>query len=317
MSTHISSTALVFAAIGLGVSLPAADLRVPIHCEAVAPIQADPWNGTDLALAIRHRPTGIALRLVPAASYTRGSPAGEAGREPDETPQRTTLSRPFYLGVHEVTMEEWEKVMGEPAAAWIGRHGGRLPQAATGSALPMTWVSWEDATAFCRKLGPGFRLPTEAEWELACRAGTTGPFAGDPATMAWTPERSGDRPMDAIRLLQQAQTQDPENGYERIYISGLLAAGCRPRPVGTLAANPWGFHDLHGNVWEWCHDWYGPYPVGAVTDPTGPTTGKRRVNRGGSWAEIQLAARSAQRMADPPEARGMNLGFRIALDTPR
>ena len=152
---------------------------------------------------------------------------------------------------------------------------------------PVERVTWEDATEFCRQLssfpeevaaGRTYRLPTEAQWEYACRAGTKTAFAGDLNEMAWY-------------------------GYY---------SGSKTNPVGTKKANGWGLYDMHGNAWEWCRDRYGEYPNGSATDPTGVTTGSNRVNRGGSWFSPAANCRSALRNWNAPDDRDNDLGFRPA-----
>jgi formylglycine-generating enzyme required for sulfatase activity len=152
-------------------------------------------------------------------------------------------------------------------------------------------VSWNDAVEFCRKLtdreraagrlpeGYVYTLPTEAQWEYACRAGTTGAYAGDLGAMGWYKDNSGST----------------------------------THPVGQKRANAWGLYDMHGNVWEWCLDWKGDYPSGNVTDPTGPSSGSHRIVRGGSWINAALYARSANRLWFSPGFRRNFLGFRVAL----
>jgi formylglycine-generating enzyme required for sulfatase activity len=163
---------------------------------------------------------------------------------------------------------------------------------------PVEVVSWDDAQEFCKKLsatsGKTVRLPTEAEWEYACRAGTTtayyfGDDDKDLAGYAWF----GDKP---------------------------TVAGCQPansngvsHPVGEKKPNAWGLYDLYGNVWEWCQDWYGPYQAGAVTDPQGPAQGTERVVRGGAWYDNSITCRSAFRHHYIPTRRGGNLGFRVVV----
>jgi formylglycine-generating enzyme required for sulfatase activity len=162
-----------------------------------------------------------------------------------------------------------------------------------GANAPVEGVSWDDAQEYCRKLtereraagrlpaGYEYSLPTEAQWEYACRAGTTGPYAGngDLSSMGWYDDNSGST----------------------------------THPVGQKQANAWGLYDMHGNVWEWCHDWYGSYPGGAVTDPTGASSGSYRVGRGGSWNLDAGFCRSALRIILDPSNRFINLGFRLAL----
>ena len=148
---------------------------------------------------------------------------------------------------------------------------------------PWRQVSWDDCQAFCRKLGAGFRLPTEAEWEYACRAGTKGPYAGNLDDLAWYGENSGKT----------------------------------THPVGQKKPNAWGLYDMHGNVWEWCSDWYGDYPAGAVTDPTGPGTGSLRVIRGGSWHDDAGHCRSAHRDGFSPGYPDDRLGLRLAFSPDR
>ena len=183
-----------------------------------------------------------------------------------------TLTTPFYMGKHEVTQEQWEALM------------GKNPSTTKGAKLPVTNVSWEDCQEFIKKLNAktdgGYRLPTEAEWDYACRAGTTTAYSfGDKIT-----------PKDANYL-------DSKIG--------------KPVAVGSYKPNAFGLFDMHGNVWEWCEDWHGEYPF-AVTDPKGPATGNRRVIRGGSSGYYGSFARSSNRYYSLPTNRGSLGGFRLA-----
>ena len=183
-----------------------------------------------------------------------------------------TLTKPFYMGKHEVTQEQWEALM------------GKNPSTTKGAKLPVTNVSWEDCQEFIKKLNAktdgGYRLPTEAEWDYACRAGTTTAYSfGDKIT-----------PKDANYL-------DSKIG--------------KPVAVGSYKPNAFGLFDMHGNVWEWCEDWHGEYPF-AVTDPKGPATGNRRVVRGGSSGYYGSFARSSDRYYSLPTNRGSLGGFRLA-----
>ena len=183
-----------------------------------------------------------------------------------------TLTKQFYMGKHEVTQEQWEALM------------GKNPSTTKGAKLPVTNVSWEDCQEFIKKLNAktdgGYRLPTEAEWDYACRAGTTTAYSfGDKIT-----------PKDANYL-------DSKIG--------------KPVAVGSYKPNAFGLFDMHGNVWEWCEDWHGEYPF-AVTDPKGPATGNRRVIRGGSSGYYGSFARSSNRYYSLPTNRGSLGGFRLA-----
>lgn len=217
---------------------------------------------------------GVRLDLVWIAPgrYVRGSPAREAGRREDETAHGVVLSRGFWMSVCEVTQAQWTRVM------------GANPSFFEGSNRPVESVSWEEVQRFLEiiseRAGGCFRLPTEAEWEYACRAGTTSETAGDLAAMAW-----------------YAATSEGST-----------------RPVGEKQPNAWGLHDMHGNVAEWCQDWYGPYPRGTVHDPPGPASGLRRVVRGGSWLSEPRHCRSAARQAELPDTRSSTIGFRVVRE---
>jgi formylglycine-generating enzyme required for sulfatase activity len=196
---------------------------------------------------------------------------------------QVTLTKPFELGVYEVTQEQYEKVM-----------VGTTPSRIKGSQNPVENVSWNDAVEFCRKLSelPGekkagyvYRLPTEAEWDYACRAGTTTAYSfGDSESelgdYAWHYKNSRDT----------------------------------THPVGGKKPNPWGLYDMHGNVSEWCQDWHGSYPSGSVTDPTGAASGSSRVLRGGSFLNLSSGVRSANRYNNQPDTRHntYGVGFRPA-----
>ena len=159
---------------------------------------------------------------------------------------------------------------------------GNNPSSHEGDNLPVEYVSWKDCQEFIRRvnvsLNCGVRLPTEAEWEYACRAGTSGPYAGaDLDSMGWYEDNSG----------------------------------WDTHPVGQKSPNAWGFYDMHGNVWEWCDDWYGEYPSGSVTDPAGSASGHDRVERGGCWINPSHCCRSAYRDYSYPGHRSGYLGFRL------
>ena len=226
---------------------------------------------------------GLAVRWIPAGRFTMGSPSSEEGRYPDETQHEVVLTRGFFLAETECTQGQWEAVM------------GGSPSNFKGTDRPVEQVSWGEALEYCQKLttkqraegilpdGWEWRLPTEAEWEYAARAGTTGPRYGELEAIAWWSGNSGSE----------------------------------THPVSQKAANAWGLHDMMGNVWEWCSDWSGDYSTGSVTDPTGPSSGSYRVSRGGSWLNVARYARSAYRGRFGPGGRSNNLGFRPALSSVR
>ena len=215
---------------------------------------------------------GIKLEmvLIPAGKFLRGSPASEKGRSADETQHEVTLTKPFYMSKYEITQEQWEGVMGENRSQ------------VKGAKLPVTDVSWEDCQEFIKKLNAktngGYRLPTEAEWEYACRAGTTTAYS-----------------------VGASLTNTEAN-----------IAGESIKEVGSYKPNAFGLYDMHGNVWDWCEDWYANYPAGALTDPKGPGTGTSRVLRGGSFYNYESFARSSSRSNLSPTFRHYIVGFRLA-----
>jgi len=232
---------------------------------------------------------GVSFKMVriPAGEFMMGSPSNEPGRDSDEGPQhRVRISRDFWLGQTEVTQGLWKAVMGSNPSYFKN----------CGDDCPVEQVSWNDCQEFIRKLngmvsGGNFRLPTEAEWEYGCRAGTTTPF------------HTG-------RCLNADQAN-----YDGNYpYSGCSKGQYRKRTVkaGSFGPNAWGLYDMHGNVWEWCQDWKGDYPSGSVTDPTGPSSGSYRVLRGGSWNYYARYCRSAGRYWDAPGIRDIYDGFRLA-----
>jgi formylglycine-generating enzyme required for sulfatase activity len=232
--------------------------------------------------------TGIELVLLPAGRFTMGSPPAEAGREAQETAHEVVLSRAFYLGRTEVTQAQWERVMGPHPSSFPG-----CP------ACPVESVSARDVAEFLdrieRRTGERLRLPTEAEWEYACRAGTTTAYStGDTLTTAQA--NFDDAPGDAVPSARDRR---------------------RPLPVASYPPNPWGLHDLHGNVWEWTADPHCPYPEGPLADPVARCDSPLRVIRGGSWAFAADSARCALRYTHRPGDSGPSLGFRLARSSDR
>ena len=225
---------------------------------------------------------------ITGGTFMMGSPADEPSRSNDEVRHQVTVSS-FFMGKYEVTQKEWREVM------------GNNPSHFKGDNLPVEQVSWYEAVEYCNKrsrregLTPaytingtnvswnrnasGCRLPTEAEWEYACRAGTSGPYnTGNNITAS-------------------------QANYDVTYREMTVNAG-------SFAPNAWGLYDMHGNVWEWCWDWYGNYPNRAQSDPVGPSAGANRVARGGSWYGLALNLRSAYRISFTTALRIIDVGFR-------
>jgi len=232
---------------------------------------------------------GVSFKMVriPAGEFLMGSPSNEPDRDSDEGPQhRVRISRDFWMGQTEVTQGLWKAVMGSNPSRFSN----------CGDDCPVEKVSWDDCQKFIQKLngmvsGGNFRLPTEAEWEYACRAGTTTPFNTGPCLNADQANYDGNYPYSGCSKGQ----------YRECTIK-----------VGSFGPNAWGLYDMHGNVWEWCQDLYGDYASGSVTDPEGPSGGSSRVGRGGSWYGGARNCRSANRGSLTPDSRYEPLGFRLA-----
>ncbi len=229
---------------------------------------------------------GMTMTLVriPPGSFLMGSPETEKDRRDNEGPQHeVTITKPFYMGTGEVTQAEWKAVIGTEPWSWMTKNN---------PACAASHISWDDATAFCRRLsrltGRAVRLPTEAEWAYACRAGTS--------TRFWY----GDDP-DYSDLGKYAR-----------YAGNTTARDENWAHRGRWKPNAWGLCDMHGNVWEWCSDWYSSYASAKAVDPQGPATGTSRVLRGGYWSSGG-GCRSARRQGCDPRARGPTLGFRIVV----
>jgi formylglycine-generating enzyme required for sulfatase activity len=236
---------------------------------------------------------GMRMQLVPPGEFTMGSGTSERDRGTDEYAHQVRILQPYFAGIFEVTQDEYERVMRDKPS-WFAATGGGATQVAgrDTSRFPVEMVSWNDATEFCRQLsglpeeraaGRTYRLPTEAEWEFACRAGTESAF--------------------------HFGLQPAHHGANIGFRSN------RTNGVGGAAANAFGLHDMHGNVWEWCQDWYKGdyYQTSPRDDPQGPTQGTTRVRRGGSWDCFTGLCRSAYRGGSSPTSRVSNLGFRVVF----
>jgi formylglycine-generating enzyme required for sulfatase activity len=224
---------------------------------------------------------GMEFVQIQPGVFQMGSPENEPGHYGNETQHKVRITKPYSLQTTEVTQAQYQRVMGSN------------PSFFKGDDLPVEEVYWEDANTFCKKLselpeekaaGRVYRLPTEAEWEYACRAGGTEAysFGGAVASLGnycWYHGNSGGK----------------------------------THPVGQKKPNAWGLYDMHGNVWEWCADWYAVNTTGEEADPSGPASGSGRVGRGGSWSDDAGDCRSADRNRRSPGFRYYFLGFRVAL----
>lgn len=271
--------------------------------QVTAPPDGEPWDDD-------FKTEHLLLRRIEAGSFAMGSPSGELGRYGDETLHAVTITRPYFIGVFEVTQRQWELAMGTRTSPAPGdaRPADRVSYAMIrGDGIGAAWPDdgRVDSGSFLgvlrAKTGIDFDLPTEAQWEYACRAGTLTALA------------NGRNLADAVACPALAEvgrcflnTRDGRGGPHQ-HNTG----------VGEYRPNAWGLHDMHGNVWEWCLDWYAPYPEGAATDPGGPARGARRLLRGGSWGYPARDHRSARRHAAPPDYDAYSgYGFRVACPVP-
>jgi formylglycine-generating enzyme required for sulfatase activity/serine/threonine protein kinase len=245
---------------------------------------------------------GIIKTLTSAQSFAR-IPAGEFRMGTDDhgdsndVPHLVKITRPFEMGKYEITQAQWQAVM------------DANPSYSKGDNLPVENVSWEDAQQFIDKLndlkdGYIYRLPTEAEWEYAARAGGKGEESADLDSIAWTGCNSGLKYLDSADIYQN----DNANYRKRV-----LANGNQTHSVGQKKPNKWGLYDMQGNVWEWCQDWYSGdyYLESSETNPRGPESGTQKVNRGGSWYSPTERCQTVNRSKDEPDKKLFHLGFRI------
>ena len=274
------------------------------------PVKVESSSGETKTITL---PGGVTMEIIYVApgSFMMGSPSSEEGREDDETQYRVTLTKGFWLGKYEVTQRQWQSVMGNNPSYF------KSPE------RPVENVSWNDCQEFVRavnarvkeQLGGNARLPTEAEWEYACRAGTN------------TSLPSGEN-LDVIGLfngrgLNQIAWYGGNSSVSFELSNGIDCSGWKEKefsgsfagthPVGKKGANKWGFHDMIGNVWEWCEDTYDKdyYSIGPAIDPCNRASGDYRVVRGGCWGNFACCCRSSYRGRNQPGNRRRNFGFRL------
>jgi formylglycine-generating enzyme required for sulfatase activity len=283
---------------------PPARLEVPTRPRPRGPQSVPPNLPRHLTNSL-----GLKFVLIPAGTFLMGSPESEQGRSTDEGPQHeVTIAYPFYLGVYPVTQEQYQRLMGANPSHFCrgGRGRGRVGDEDP-RLFPVEKVSWGNAATFCRKLSETaeeflldrkYRLPTEAEWEYACRAGKSGePFHFGATLNATQANFDGTQP------------------YGRTEEGPYLK---RPTAVGSYPPNDFGLFDMHGNVWEWCEDWYAEdyYAHSPAEDPLGPESGTDRVLRGGCWSSSAANCRSAYRGRAEPGQHVYRFGFRVLLEVP-
>lgn len=247
-------------------------------------------DSTSPKIPPRHFTSAIGMKFVwiPPGSFMMGSPKDEAEQREDEVQHKVTLSKGFYLGVATVTQEEWQAVMGNNPSAFKGERN-----------LPVESITWNQCQEFVKKLREKdkkpYRLPTEAEWEYACRAGSKTAFSFG----------------DTI-----ATDQANFNGTESYGNGKKGVRRGKTTPVGSFPANAFGLHDMHGNVYQWCQDGHGEYPHEDVVDPQGPAPGNhRRVLRGGAWNYLPGWCRAAYRLSAGADDSSYSFGVRVCFSS--
>lgn len=324
---------------GVAAVLGAYDGKKPISLEgltALPPTSATSLRANEKIVLPAHlrkpgitNSLGMRLAYIPSGTFAMGSPKDEPGRELQEQRHSVQLTKDFYVGVHEVTVEQFTEFVHDTAYKTEAERDGKGSWGITATGKfeqhpqynwkspgfdqaddhPVVDVSWNDAKAFCdwlsKKEHRTYRLPTEAEWEYACRAGTHSAywFGNDPQELA----KAGNVADASSRQKFSAWSLGIRESDGSLYTA----------PVGQYQPNRFGLFDMHGNVWEWCEDWYHKDTYADVQriDPKGPDTGSTRVHRGGGWSSAPERCRSASRISrDPSSYRGCYLGFRVVLE---
>ncbi len=247
---------------------------------------------------------------IEPGNFTLGCSQDDRNCAADETPARTVeITHGFWMAETPATVAAWKRYRGEtgkPALMPADEFGRKLNEAAENDLQPAVGASWNEASDYCH--WAGLRLPTEAEWEFAARAGTsrsTYEGYGELEPIAWFADNSGRKPLES-----SASYRDDPSRFPRKLLSNLNG----PRPVKLKKANAWGLYDMLGNVWEWVADYYSPtaYADGPAKDPVGPSIGSQRVLRGGAWSSIPANVRVSYRLTNPPGDHVNSFGFRCA-----
>ena len=236
---------------------------------------------------------GMQFVLIPKGTFLMGTPVDEPGREKDEVQHKVILEKPFYMQTTDVTVKQWQSVMGR--SFFAGKKGA--------DDLPVVKVSWQDCVSFIKKLNTlnegVYRLPTEAEWEYACRAGSETAYS-------WGND------MDCSKANYSTNTLKSDECVS--YAKGRGIKPDQPSPVKSYAPNAFGLYDMNGNVWEWCEDWYAPYDKNKTINPTGPEAGSDKVRRGGSWYGTDQRCRCGNRNFSHFANRYQTTGFRLVKE---
>jgi formylglycine-generating enzyme required for sulfatase activity len=245
---------------------------------------------------------GMKLALIPAGAFAMGSPEKELHRNADELQHEVQITKPFYLARLEVTQGQYQKIMGSNPSHFSAKGGGKQQVLDRDTAdYPVERVSWNDAVLFCKKLSEKesktYRLPTEAEWEYACRAGKTSVFH--------TGNDFNSNMANINGLSYSSYGKEVGGPFYRCTVAG-----------GEYPGNAFDLFDMHGNVQEWCSDWYAAdyYKISPKENPSGPKDGKERVLRGGAWPSSAKACRSAVRNKLAPDEKSYTTGFRVVME---
>ncbi len=282
------------------ISLMAGLLAVTLSAQAPAP------NAGQTRINAKD---GQKYAWIPPGKFNMGCSLTDQRCAADETRHPVEITHGFWMGTTPVTVAAWkryEDATGTPPLPTVDLYGRKINEAAD-PAQPVVFETWSEAGAFCS--WAGMRLPTEAEWEYAARAGTTDYTYGVLQTIAWYGDNSGRKPIESTDLFREDPTKYPKK---------LLSNGNGPKSVGQKLPNAWGLYDMLGNVWQWVSDYYLAtyFTDAAVTDPIGPATGTQRVLRGGAWDTTPANIRVSYRHTNPPVDRVNNFGFRCVGNLP-
>lgn len=280
-------------------------------CFIAGAVSAQQLSSPDAGQSKVNAKDGQKYLWIPPGKFTMGCSPDDRQCAPDEHPPHAVeITRGFWMGQTPVTVAAWKHyrtIAGQPALPAADEFGRKLNEAAGDESQPAVEATWDEARDYC--VWAGMRLPTEAEWEYAARAGKSGEIYADLDQGAWFADNSGKKPIDSVELFRS----DPAKFERR-----LFGNGNGPRGVRQKAPNAWGLYDMLGNVWQWVEDYYDPgyYTASEPRNPTGPATGRQRVLRGGAWNSVPNNVRVSYRLTNPPGDRVNDFGFRCVGDLP-